>query len=126
MNILEKYLVEALEGFCKEIRVGNSHLDEKQLITLVDACSNIPFPNNKLSKEQCCQYLNVSRATFDNLVRDGEIPRGEKQQGFKELSWNKLDLDKLLYEKRKKYGSKQNKENRRVEKDKGTSTTIEC
>jgi hypothetical protein len=28
--------------------------------------------------------------------------------------------------KEKKYGSKQNKENRRVEGNKGTSTTIEC
>lgn len=39
----------------------------------------------RISKYQACQKLNVSRATFDNLVREGIIPRGEKVIGFKEL-----------------------------------------
>lgn len=47
----------------------------------------------KLSKYQACKYLNVSRATFDNYVRDKKIPKGRKQQGFKELFWYKKDLD---------------------------------
>lgn len=41
----------------------------------------------------------VSRATFDNYVRDGFIPKGIKQEGFKELSWNKADLDIFLSSK---------------------------
>lgn len=40
-----------------------------------------------------------SRATFDNYVRDGFIPKGIKQEGFKELSWNKADLDIFLASK---------------------------
>lgn len=47
----------------------------------------------EMSKVQACDYLGVSRATFDNYVRDGFIPKGVKQEGFKELSWNKADLD---------------------------------
>lgn len=38
----------------------------------------------------------VSRATFDNYVREGIIPRGEKVAGFKELSWSKKDLDDYI------------------------------
>lgn len=38
-----------------------------------------------MSKIQACDYLGVSRATFDNYVRDGFIPKGIKQEGFKEL-----------------------------------------
>lgn len=52
-----------------------------------------------MSKIQACDYLGVSRATFDNYVRDGFIPKGIKQEGFKELSWHKVDLDLYLASK---------------------------
>lgn len=45
-----------------------------------------------MSKYQACQYLNVSRATFDNYVREGLLPRGKKVVGFKELFWIEKDL----------------------------------
>lgn len=31
----------------------------------------------KMSKYEACKYLNVSRATFDNYVRAGRLPRGK-------------------------------------------------
>lgn len=46
-----------------------------------------------MSKYQACQYLNVSRATFDNYVREGSLPRGKKEAEFKELFWQAKDLD---------------------------------
>lgn len=49
-----------------------------------------------MSKVMACDYLGVSRATFDNYVRNGFIPKGIKEDGFKELSWNKSDLDIFL------------------------------
>lgn len=61
--------------------------------------SNIANPDQRMSKIQACDYLGVSRATFDNYVRDGFIPKGIKQEGFKELSWNKADLDIFLSSK---------------------------
>lgn len=48
-----------------------------------------------MSKYQACQYLNVSRATFDNYVREGNLPRGKKEAGFKELFWTQKDLDEF-------------------------------
>lgn len=110
MNILEKYLVKLLDEVSQNIKTGNSNIGEDELFKIIDSCKYIPNSTQRMSKEQCCQYLNVSRATFDNFVKNGELPRGEKQQGFKELSWNKADLETLLYKKRK-YGSKQNNKN---------------
>lgn len=52
-----------------------------------------------MSKVMACDYLGVCRATFDNYVRDGFIPKGIKEDGFKELSWNKSDLDIFLNQK---------------------------
>lgn len=40
--------------------------------------------------------VNVSRATFDNYVRAGRLPRGKHEAGFKELSWDKKTLDAFI------------------------------
>jgi len=53
----------------------------------------------ELSKTEAANYIGVCRATFDNYIDRGLIPKGHKRQGFKELSWNKCDLDKYLNEK---------------------------
>ena len=49
---------------------------------------------------------DISRATFDNYVKDGKLPRGEHHIGFKELSWSKKDLDKYIKEFRNKNKTK--------------------
>ena len=65
---------------------------------VIEYLTEITNKNEKLSKYQACKYLKVSRATFDNYVRAGKIPKGRKQIGFKELYWYKKDLD-ILQEK---------------------------
>lgn len=40
--------------------------------------------------------LEVRRATFDNYVREGKLPRGKHEAGFKELSWSRKDLDSFV------------------------------
>jgi predicted DNA-binding transcriptional regulator AlpA len=52
--------------------------------------------SKELSKIEAANYLGVSRATFDNYINNGWIPKGNKRIGFKELSWNKCDLDKFI------------------------------
>ena len=52
--------------------------------------------SNELSKIEAAEYIGVSRATFDNYINKGLIPKGRKRQGFKELSWNKSDLNKFI------------------------------
>ena len=52
-----------------------------EMCELIDFMSN---DRNKYSKYQACKYLGISRATFDNYVKDGKLPEGRQQQGFKE------------------------------------------
>lgn len=49
-----------------------------------------------MNKTEAADYLGVSRATFDNYVRDGFIPKGKQIGKFKELRWYKSDLDVFL------------------------------
>ena len=49
-----------------------------------------------MNKTQASDYLGVSRATFDNYVHDGLIPKGKQVGRFKELRWYKSDLDIFL------------------------------
>jgi predicted DNA-binding transcriptional regulator AlpA len=46
-----------------------------------------------MSKEQACNYLNLSRSRFDDLVREEKLPKGKKRVGFKELVYYKDELD---------------------------------
>jgi predicted DNA-binding transcriptional regulator AlpA len=54
--------------------------------------SNVGNPE-EMSKTQAADYIGVCRATFDNYVRDGYLPKGVHVEGFKELRWYKCDLD---------------------------------
>lgn len=80
---------------------GNSNLNEDEAIELIDNLRRLTDKTERLSKYQACQYLNISRATFDNYVREGLLPRGKHQAGFKELSWSKKDLNEFIKSRRR-------------------------
>lgn len=86
-----------LQKFIDDIDADNCNLTLEQQSKIISMLSNIANPDQRMSKIQACEYLGVSRATFDNYVRDGFIPKGIKQEGFKELSWNRTDLDLFLH-----------------------------
>lgn len=83
-------LKNELQRIIDNIDAGNStYPNEEELEEILDLINKSTNTQNKLSKYQACKYLNVSRATFDNWVKDGKIPPGKKEQGFKELFWTK-------------------------------------
>ena len=86
-----------LQKFIDDIDTGNSNINQDQQYQIFNLLSNITTGDQRMSKIQSAEYLGVSRATFDNLVKDGFIPKGRKQDGFKELSWSKIDLDMYLH-----------------------------
>lgn len=86
-----------LQKFINDIDTGNSNICYEDEIKILSLLSNIADKDQRMSKIQSAEYLGVSRATFDNLVKDGFIPKGRKQDGFKELSWSKIDLDLYLH-----------------------------
>ncbi len=80
-----------LLGVVKDIDAGNSNVDEEEALKIVEMLKGMR-KDNPMSKYQAYTYLGISRAKFDNLVREGKLPEGRKLPGFKEKIWYKKDL----------------------------------
>ena len=101
-----KVIKSLLERVINDIDCGISNITEDEAMDIIKIIKSYTDKTQRLSKYQACQKLNVSRATFDNLVREGVIPRGEKVIGFKELFWNEKTLDEVI--KSRRNGNKEN------------------
>ena len=88
MNLLPTLLIQLAQDF-----QNLSPEDEDKLIRFV---INLLHPDQIMSKVLCCEYLGISRSTFDNLIKNGYIPKGEKIDGFTELIQHKYQLDQYL------------------------------
>lgn len=86
-----------------DIDAGNSNISEGEAIKIVDSLKRFTDKEKRLSKCAACEYLNVSRATFDNYIREGKLPRGKHEIGFKELSWSEKELDEFVKKCSKKH-----------------------
>ena len=92
LKVIRNLLIKIVDN----IDSGNSNITSEEAIEIAKVLASYTDKEVRLSKYQSCRYLNMSRATFDNYVRYGKLPKGEKQQGFKELSWKKKDLDEFI------------------------------
>lgn len=90
-----KVIRNLLLKIVNNIDAGNSNITENEAMELAKVLQSYTDKTVKMSKYQACQYLNVSRATFDNYVREGKLPRGKKEAGFKELFYTQKDLDEF-------------------------------
>lgn len=88
LQIIKEQLLQVIGN----IDTGNSNITDDEAVKILDMLKNFTDKEVYLSKYQAAEYLHISRATFDNLVREGKLPKGIKQQGFKELAWLKKDL----------------------------------
>lgn len=88
---------QLLEQFINDIDADNSNLTYEQQCSIIQILSNVNLgQENEMNKTQAADYLGVSRATFDNYVHDGYIPKGKQIGKFKELRWYKSDLDLFI------------------------------
>lgn len=92
LEVIKKLLLKIVDN----IDAGNSNITSEEAIDVVKVLTSYTDKEVRLSKYQACQYLNISRASFDNYVRSGKLPKGIKQQGFKELFWTKKSLDAYI------------------------------
>ena len=97
LNIIKELLLNIVDN----IDTGNSRIPEENQIEIIDYLKRFTDTTERLSKYKACQYLNISRATFDNYVREGKLPKGKKVAGFKELSWTKKELDEYIRKNKK-------------------------
>lgn len=97
LSVIRKLLVDIIEN----IDAGNSNISEAEEFEVIEIIRRFTDKTERLSKYEACKYLNVSRATFDNYVRDCKLPKGKKVAGFNELSWSKKELDEYIKKYRK-------------------------
>lgn len=84
---VKKIIVKLLRDYANNIENGNSNLT-------IEECNNIlaTVAHISVTKEEACEYLNISRSRFDDLVRLGVIPRGKKVKHKNNLVWYKDEL----------------------------------
>lgn len=87
MLALKRMIAKLLRETADKIDAGTCELSEQEAVEIMSAISH-----RVLSKEQDCEFLNLQRSRFDDLVREGRIPRGRKRRGFKELIWYEDEL----------------------------------
>ena len=87
-EFLKRQIVKALKETADKIEVGNCELSESEAMDIMSVLSH-----QVMSKEDACIYMNMSRSKFDDLVREGKLPKGRKRRGFKELVFYKDELD---------------------------------
>ena len=95
----KKYVAKCLRGIADKIDAGTSEITEQEAMDILKVVAH-----ESMSKEQACNYLNMSRSRFDELVRAKKLPKGRKQVGFKELCFYKDELDIAV--KKLQYGQK--------------------
>ena len=71
--LIAKRLVNALRTAADRIDAGNSELTEEEAMDILSIVAH-----NALSKEQACEYVDLQKSQFDNLISLGKIPKGRK------------------------------------------------
>ena len=92
LQMLDDMLMEIHD----RIRSGRCLTNKQQTQRMIDFLHLVANKDDGISKYQACQYVGVSRATFDRLVSEGRLPKGQKRAGFTELFWFPKDLDKYI------------------------------
>lgn len=87
MQKLTKLITKGLRDVADKIDAGTSELSEDEAIELLSIISH-----KVLSKEQAYTFVGLQVSQFDNLIRQGKLPKGRKRRGFKELVWYEDEL----------------------------------
>ena len=90
-TVLTKLLTRTMREIADKIDAGNSHLSEEEQSEILAMLTH-----TAMSAEEVCEYLNISRPTLTNHIRDGFIPKGRKLRGRKELVWYKDELINVI------------------------------
>ena len=76
------------------IKNGTSNITVEEASNILAAVAHIA-----MSKEEVCEYLNISRSRFDDYVRMGRIPRGKKVKHKTNLIWYKDEIISAINDK---------------------------
>ena len=97
---MKNVVITILENLLGELKADNSNLSENEMLKVAKCLSEInTIQKTEFSKKEAYDYLHMSRASFDNKVREGKIPKGKKFPG--KLVWYKKDLDAYVNKEKK-------------------------
>lgn len=88
MFVLKKIIVRYLKDIIQRLEEDDCELTDGEAMDIMKVIAHRP-----LSKEQACEFMNLSRSRFDDLVREHKLPKGRKERGFKELRWYEDELN---------------------------------
>lgn len=84
---VEKIVAKILHQYADNIDAGNSRITSEQAVNILSCVCHI-----EMTKEEVCEHLNLSRSRFDDLVREGKLPRGRKIKHKNNLVWYKDEI----------------------------------
>ena len=87
---LRNLLGDELIRIGNDIKLNRCPMTDEQGLDILDIVRHKP-----MNKTQACEYINLQRSRFDDLVRDGILPKGRKDKGGK-LYWYQDELDKAI------------------------------
>lgn len=96
IEVILKVLSNLLRTLADNIDAGNSNINETEAVELVDIIRQFTDREELITKYEACRYLNISRATFDNYVRAGKLPKGKKKIGSTAKFYTKKELDEYI------------------------------
>lgn len=85
--MIKQLISKFFREIADKIDNGTCEISEGEAMELLSLIAHEP-----ISKSQAYQELGISRAKFDQLVKDGKLPKGQKRLGFKELVWYRDEL----------------------------------
>ena len=88
-----------LQKIIDDIDAGNTIISEEEEVKIIESLRELRKKDKPMSKYQAYTYLGLSRASFDNMVREGKLPEGKHIAGFKEKFWDRNEIDKYLKKK---------------------------
>ena len=91
-----KMIDSLLMEFHERIHSGRCLTNKLQSKMMLKFLHEIANKDEPISKAEACNYVRVSRATFDRLVKEGRLPKGKKRKGWTELVWYEKDLDEYI------------------------------
>ena len=90
---MQKLISNMLRKIADNLDAGTSKKKKKGCHKVLNTINLMENGDEELSKLEAAEYIGVCRATFDNYVSNGLIPKGKNHDGTKALFWFKSDLD---------------------------------
>lgn len=92
LQVIKKQLLVMVDRIDK----GACDMSDEECMEVITYLQKLSNKEELMSKYQAYTYLNISRATFDRLVQEGQLPKGKHVAGLKELLWKKGDIISYL------------------------------